>query len=112
MVAKEAGLFKKYDVEVGVKPFASGAAAAQAGVAGNIDMSLSPTPVVVRMISNANVNLVAIYGLEHPDWLLASADPQLNQGRDLKAAAVGVDSIGGARAVALAQVLTPSALLV
>ncbi len=112
MVAKEAGLFKKYDVEVELKTFDSGAAAAQAVVAGNIDMSLSPTPVVVRMISNANVNLVAIYGLEHPDWLLASADPKLNQCRDLKGAAVGVDSVGGARAVALAQFLRPCGLKV
>jgi NitT/TauT family transport system substrate-binding protein len=112
MVAKEAGLFKKYDVEVEVKTFDSGAAAAQAVVAGNIDMSLSPTPVVVRMISNANVNLVAIYGLEHPDWLLASTDPKLKQCRDLKGEAVGVDSVGGARAVALAQFLRPCGLKV
>ncbi len=112
MVAKEAGLFKKYDVEVEVKTFDSGAAAAQAVVAGNIDMSLSPTPVVVRMISNANVNLVAIYGLEHPDWLLASTDPKLRQCRDLKGEAVGVDSVGGARAVALAQFLRPCGLKV
>src|SRR5258708_24424854 len=107
MVAKEAGLFKKYDVEVEVKTFDSGAAAAQAVVAGNLDMSLSPTPVVVRMISNANVNLVAIYGLEHPDWLLASADPKLNQCRDLKGAPVGADSVGGSRAGGPAQVLRP-----
>ncbi len=84
----------------------------QAVVAGNIDMSLSPTPVVVRMISNANVNLVAIYGLEHPDWLLASTDPKLRQCRDLKGEAVGVDSVGGARAVALAQFLRPCGLKV
>lgn len=112
MVAKEAGLFKKYDVEVELKTFDSGAAAAQAVVAGNIDMSLSPTPVVVRMISNAGVNLVAIYGLEHPDWLLASTDPKLRQCRDLKGEAVGVDSVGGARAVALAQFLRPCGLKV
>src|SRR5216683_7309861 len=112
LVAKEEGLFKKYGLDVDVRSFDSGAAAAQAVVAGNVDMSLSPTPVVVRMISNANVNLVAIYGLEHPDWLLASADPKLNQCRDLKGAAVGVDSVGGARAVALAQFLRPCGLKV
>src|SRR5499433_3599682 len=72
LVAKEEGFFKKYGVDVDVRPFDSGAAAAQAVVAGNIDLSLSPTPVVVRMISNANVELVGIYGMEHPDWLLGS----------------------------------------
>jgi NitT/TauT family transport system substrate-binding protein len=112
LVAKEEGLFKKYGLDVDVRSFDSGAAAAQAVVAGNVDMSLSPTPVVVRMISNANVNLVAIYGLEHPDWLLASTDPKLNKCADLKGQAVGVDSIGGARAVALAQFIRPCGLKV
>jgi NitT/TauT family transport system substrate-binding protein len=112
LVAKEEGFFKKYGLDVDVRAFDSGAAAAQAVVAGNIDMSLSPTPVVVRMISNANVPLVAIYGLEHPDWLLASTDPKLNKCEELKGQAVGVDSIGGARAAALAQFLRPCGLKV
>src|SRR6266849_10616249 len=37
VVAKEEGCFKKYGVEVDVRPLDSGAAAAQAVVAGNID---------------------------------------------------------------------------
>jgi NitT/TauT family transport system substrate-binding protein len=57
-VAKEEGFFKKHGVDVDVRPFDSGAAAAQAVVAGNPDVALSPTPVIVRMISNAGVNLV------------------------------------------------------
>src|SRR5262245_28092827 len=68
-VAREVGFFKKHGVDVDVRPFDSGAAAAQAVVAGTPDMALSPTPVIVRMISNAGVNLVGIYGLENPDWL-------------------------------------------
>src|SRR5262245_31310514 len=44
LVAKDAGLFNKHGLDVDVKPFDSGAAAAQAVVAGNIDLSLSPTP--------------------------------------------------------------------
>src|SRR5262249_57421780 len=110
LVAKDAGLFKKYGLEVDVKPFDSGAAAAQAVVAGNVDVSLSPTPVVVRMISNANVNLVSIYGMENPDWLLASTDPKLKKCENLKGEAVGVDSIGGAPALAVARFLLPSGL--
>jgi len=80
-VAKEEGFFKKHGVDVDVRPFDSGAAAAQAVVAGNPDVALSPTPVIVRMISNAGVNLVGIYGLEHPDWLLASTDPFVEEVR-------------------------------
>jgi len=109
-VARDEGLFKKHGVEVEVRPFDSGAAAAQAVVAGGVDFSLSPTPVIVRMVSNGNVDLVGIYGMEHPDWLLGSADPAKVKCADLKGEAVGVDSIGGARAVALGELLRPCGL--
>jgi NitT/TauT family transport system substrate-binding protein len=103
-VAKDQGFFDKYGVEVDVRPFDSGAAAAQAVVSGNIDLSLSPTPVIVRMVSNADVDLVGIYGMANPDWLLASTDPGVKC-KDLKGQPVGVDAVGGARAVALAAFL-------
>src|SRR5260370_11266225 len=111
-VPKEQGFFKKYGVDVEVRPFDSGAAAAQAVVSGNIDLALSPTPVIVRMISNGDVELVGIYGMEHPDWLLGSADPKLSKCQDLKGQAVGVDSVGGARAVALGEFIRPCGLKV
>jgi len=111
-VAKDQGFFKKYGVDVEVRPFDSGAAAAQAVVSGNIDLALSPTPVIVRMISNADVNLVGIYGMEHPDWLLGSSDPKLSKCEDVRGQAVGVDAVGGARAVALAQLIRPCGLTV
>src|SRR5712664_1599796 len=98
-VAKEEGFFKKHGLDVEVRPFDSGAAAAQAVVPGGVDLSLSPTPVIVRMISNAGVDLVGIYGMANPDWLLATTQPGMKCA-DLKDQAVGVDSVGGARAVA------------
>jgi len=110
-VAKEEGFFNKHGVEVEVRPFDSGAAAAQAVVSGNIDLSLSPTPVIVRMVSNAGVDLVGIYGMANPDWLLATTQPGMKCA-DLKDQAVGVDSVGGARAVALAAFLQPCGLKV
>ena len=61
--AREEGLFKKYGVDVTLRPFDSGAAAARAVQSGNIDISLSPTPVIVNMTSNA-VHLV-IPGFTH-----------------------------------------------
>ena len=109
-VAREEGFFRKHGVDVEIRPFDSGAAAAQAVVAGNPDVALSPTPVIVRMISNAGVNLVGIYGLENPDWLLASTDPALGKCADVKGQAVGVDSVGGARSVALEQLIRPCGL--
>jgi NitT/TauT family transport system substrate-binding protein len=109
-VAKEEGFFKKHGVDVEVRNFDSGAAAAQAVVAGSIDASLSPTPVIVRMMSNAGVDLVSFYGMPNPDWLLGSTDPALSKCEDLKGQAVGVDSVGGARAVALEQLIRPCRL--
>ena len=111
-VAKEEGFFKKHGVDVEVRNFDSGAAAAQAVVAGSIDASLSPTPVIVRMISNAGVDLVSFYGMPNPDWLLGSVDPSLSKCQDVKGQGVGVDSIGGARAVALEQLIRPCGLKV
>jgi NitT/TauT family transport system substrate-binding protein len=109
-VARDEGFFKKYGVDAEVRTFDSGAAAAQAVVAGDIDISLSPTPVVVRMISNAGVDLVAIYGMENPDWLLGSTDAAQSKCKDVDGQSVGVDSIGGARAAALEQLIRPCGL--
>src|SRR5207237_365999 len=111
-LAKEEGFFKDQGLDVEVRPFDSGASAAQAVVAGNVDLSLSPTAAIVRMISNAGVDLVGIYGQEHPDWLLASAEAKSSKCADLKDQAVGVDSVGGARAAALGQFLRPCGLKV
>ena len=110
IVAKEEGFFKKQGLDVEVRPFDSGAAAAQAVVASGVDLSLSPTGAIVRMISNGGVDLVGIYGMEHPDWLLASTDPALGKCAQLQNQAVGVDALGGARAVALTQFLKPCGL--
>lgn len=109
-VARDEGFFKKYGVDVDVRTFDSGAAAAQAVVAGDVDASLSPTPVIVRMISNAGVDLVSIYGMPNPDWLLGSTDPGLSKCKDVDGQSVGVDSIGGARAAALEQLIRPCGL--
>jgi NitT/TauT family transport system substrate-binding protein len=111
-VAQEEGFFKDQGLAAQVRPFDSGAAAAQAVVSGDVDLSLSPTAVIVRMVSNAGVDLVGILGQEHPDWLLASAESEKRKCQDLKDQAVGVDSVGGARAAALAQFLKQCGLKV
>lgn len=104
-VAQDQGFFKKYGVDVDIRKFENGTAAAQAVVAGSLDLSLSPTPGVIRMASNASVPVIAIWGMAHPDWILGSTDPKKNKCTDLKGQAVGVDSVGGARSVALGAFL-------
>ena len=106
-VAAEQGLFKKYGADVEVRDFETGVAATRAVAAGQIDLAIAPTPVIVSMVSNAKVNLVGIYGLPNPDWLIGSTDPQKTGCTDLKGQPVGVDAVGGARSEALKEMLAP-----
>jgi len=103
-VAQKQGFFKKYRVEVEIRPFDNGTAAARAVVAGNVDMAWSPTPPVINQISNAGVPLVAVYGMPNPDWVIGTTE-EGKTCKDLAGQDIGVDSIGGARSVALRSML-------
>jgi ABC-type nitrate/sulfonate/bicarbonate transport system substrate-binding protein len=103
-VAEKEGLFKQYGADVELRPFDSGTAAARAVLAGDIDLSVSPTPVIITQISNSNANLVGIYGIPNPDWVLASMDATKTC-KDMVGQPVGVDSTGGARSLALRSIL-------
>jgi NitT/TauT family transport system substrate-binding protein len=104
-VAEKEGLFKKHGVDVEVRPFETGTAAARAVLTGDIDVSLSPTILIINQISNANANVVGIYGMPNPDWVIATTDPSKATCKDLAGQPVGVDAIGGARSIALRQML-------
>jgi ABC-type nitrate/sulfonate/bicarbonate transport system substrate-binding protein len=103
-VAEKEGFFKKYGANVEIRPFDTGTGAARAVVAGDIDMAWAPTPPVINQISNADVPLVAIYGIPKTDWVLATTEKDKTC-RDLVGQDVGVDSVGGARSVALQSML-------
>ncbi|MGB9043852.1 MAG: ABC transporter substrate-binding protein, partial [Pseudolabrys sp.] len=49
-VAEKQGFFKKHGVDVEIRPFDNGTAAARAVVAGDIDMAWSPTPPVINQV--------------------------------------------------------------
>lgn len=100
-VAETEGFFKKHGVNVEVRPFDTGTAAARAVLAGDIEISMSPTPLIINQISNANANVVAVYGLPSPDWILASTDAAKTSCKDIAGQPVGVDAVGGARSIAL-----------
>ena len=107
LVAAQEGLFKKYGVDVTVRAFETGAAASRAVASGEIAVAMSPSPLVISQVSNSDVKLVGIYGMEHPDWLIGSID--LNAGcASLKGAPIGVDAVGGARSIALKTMLISS----
>lgn len=101
-VAEQQGFFKKHGVNVTLRPFDSGAAAARGVASGNIQLSMSPSPLVVTMVSNnPDAGLTMIYGYEKPDWLIGSLDGSIAKCEDVKGKPVGVDSLGGARSIAL-----------
>lgn len=104
-VAEKEGFFKKYGVDVEVRPFDTGTAAARAVLTGDIEISLSPTILIINQISNANANVAAIYGLPNPDWVLATTDAAKTNCKDIVGQPVGVDAIGGARSIALRTML-------
>src|SRR5262249_26997471 len=103
-VAEKQGFFKKHGVEVDIRPMDNGTAAARAGGSGDIDMSWAPAPPVINQVSNADVPLVAIYGMPNPDWVVGTTDANKTC-KDMVGQDVGVDSINGARSVALRSMI-------
>ena len=103
-VAEKQGFFKKNGADVEIKPFDNGTAAARAVVAGDVDMAWSPTPPVINQVSNAGVPLVAVYGMPNPDWVIGTTETGKTC-KDIVGQDVGVDSINGARSVALRSML-------
>lgn len=103
-VAQQQKFFEKYGLKAEIRPFDSGANAARALIAGNVDVALAPTTLLINMTSNANADVVGVLGYEKPDWILGSMAPGKSCA-DLKGQPVGVDSISGARSIALSQLL-------
>lgn len=103
-VAEKQGFFKKQGVDVELRPFDNGTAAARAVVAGDIDLAWSPTPPVINQVSNADVPLVGVYGMPNPDWVIGTTEDGKTC-KDLAGQDIGVDSINGARSVALRSML-------
>src|SRR5262249_44523067 len=95
-VAEKQGFFKKHGVDVEIRPYDNGTAAAREVAAGEIDRAWSAPPPVINQVSNADVPLVAVYGMPNPDWVIGTTD-EGKTCKDLVGQNVGVDSINGAR---------------
>ena len=104
-VAEKQGFFKKYGADVEIRPFDNGTAAARAVVAGDIDMALVADAAGDRSRSPMpTCRWSAIYGMPNPDWVIGTTEDGKTC-KDLAGQDVGVDSIGGARSIALRSML-------
>src|SRR6185503_1890120 len=104
-VADKQGFFKKYNANVELRQFDSGAAGSRAVLAGDADLALVPTALTIGQIANANADVIGIYGLPNPDWAIGTTDPKKATCADIKGQQVGVDTPGGARSLALKDML-------
>jgi ABC-type nitrate/sulfonate/bicarbonate transport system substrate-binding protein len=104
-VAEKQGFFKKYGANVELRQFDSGAAGSRAVLAGDADLVLVPTPLMINQIANANADVVGIYGLPNPDWSIGTTNTAKATCKDMKGQQVGVDTPGGARSLALKDML-------
>jgi NitT/TauT family transport system substrate-binding protein len=103
-VAHEQGFFKKHGVDVELRAPESGTAAARALVSGDIDVAMAPSALTINQISNADADVVALWGMPHPSHVLATTDHKAGCA-DTKGQPVGIDVIGGARANSLRLIL-------
>jgi ABC-type nitrate/sulfonate/bicarbonate transport system substrate-binding protein len=104
-VAEKQGFFKKYNADVELRQFDSGAAGSRAVLAGDADLALVPTALTINQIANADANVVGIYGLPNPDWSIGTTNAGKAKCEDLKGQQIGVDTPGGARSLALKDML-------
>ncbi|MCC7348076.1 MAG: ABC transporter substrate-binding protein, partial [Variibacter sp.] len=103
-VAHEQGFFKQRGLDVELKFPESGTAAARALVSGDIDVAQAPSALTISQISNADADVVALWGMPHPSHVLVSTDPNATC-KDAVGQPVGIDVIGGARANSLRLIL-------
>ena len=104
-VAEKEGFYKKYGANVELRPFETGTTAARALIAGDVELTMAPSPVIIAQISNTQAELVGIYGLINSDFVFASVDPAKTSCKDVVGQGVGIDTVGGARSIALRNVL-------
>jgi len=111
-VALDRGLYAKYaggDATVSLEPFDTDQAEMQAVESGQVALAWVPTPAALAEIARGEP-LVAIEGMDTPDWEIGSTDPSITSCGELKGQTIGIDSVGGARYDALVAMLAACGL--
>jgi NitT/TauT family transport system substrate-binding protein len=103
--ADKQGFYSKYCANVTIRQFTTGTDALRAVQAGQIDAAWAPTPTAMAAIARTQ-DLVAIEGMDVVDWEVGSIDGSVKTCADLKGQTIGVDTVGGARYLALDGMLS------
>lgn len=103
-VADEFGFFEKYGVDVTIQPMRSGGDIVQATHTGDIDAGhIGSEPFIVG--APRGLDVVAIYGENNQDWILATSNPDIQSCEDMEGKTSASQTPGDARWLVLAAIL-------
>jgi NitT/TauT family transport system substrate-binding protein len=104
------GFFSEEGLNVTLRAFPTGADVARAVESGEIEGGLVATPGAVALRANGG-EPVAIYGFEHPSYVIGTTDLSVTSCEGLKGKTIAVDAVGAPKAVALDAMLASCGLL-
>lgn len=102
--AETEGYFDDEGLDVTLRAFPTGADVGRAVQSGEIEGGLVSTPGVVALRANGG-DTVAIYGFEHPSYVIGTTDLSVASCEQLKGKTIAVDAAGAPKAVALDAML-------
>jgi NitT/TauT family transport system substrate-binding protein len=103
-VARDAGFFDKYGVDVQLRDMKTGVDAARAVQGGDLDFAFSPTGPVMSF-AGKGAQVTSLMGMDNVDWLVGTVNPENQRCADLAGDTIAVDSVGGARYSVLELIL-------
>lgn len=99
-VAQAQGMFTKHGASVQLRPFPTSADIGRAVTSGEIQGGFMGTNTAVSLAGSGSP-VVSIFGLEHPDYVIATTDPSVTDCKSLKGKTVAVDAPGAPLDLAL-----------
>ncbi len=108
-VGKDKGFFAKRNVDVTLRPLATGADVGRAVQSGELSGGIIGTPGVAALRA-AGGSVVGVMGFPVPTYLLASTDPAVSDCASVKGKTVAVDAVGAPKALALSSMLASCGL--
>ena len=103
-IAEKQGFFTKHGATVELKPFSTSADIGRALTSNQIAGGFMGTTTAISLAGSGSP-VVSIFGLEHPDYVIATTDPAVTDCMSLKGKSVAVDAPGAPLDLALQAML-------